>query len=278
MTQVSAAATAYCWLSVARCYSGGYAPRRRPPVDDHRGQAGADRASKATLPSPALLGARMWNPERSAAAYPTRNDFVRACVLVLRRELELLRDCGASIVQIDDPHLCLFVDPDVRASRDDPDAEADFAVEMVNDLVEGIDGLRLAVHLCRRAGARARGDSRHSGGYAPILDQLNRLHVHHITLEFTLPEAGDMAILEQLRDDFEIGLGCVSVEPGQVDSPETIASRVRVALEHVAPERITLNPDCGFAPGSGAQVSIAEVAEKLQNEVAAAELLRSEYE
>jgi len=235
-----------------------------------------DRAIKATLPSPALLGERMWDPERSAAAYPKREDFVRDCVPVLRRELLALRDSGAAIVQIDDPHLCLFVDPEVRARHADADAAADFAVDMVNELVSGIDGLKLAVHLCRRAGARVRGDAKHAGGYEPILAQLNRLAVHHITLEFTLPEAGDMAVLEALREDFEIGLGCVSVEPGKIDSVDTIAGRVRRALDHVAPERITLNPDCGFAPGSGARVSIAEVEQKLRHEVAAAERLRAE--
>src|SRR4030095_14529808 len=72
------------------------------------------RLIKSTLPSPALLGERMWSADKSSKAYPKRDDFVRACVPVLRRELELVRDAGADIVQIDDPHLCLFVDPEVR--------------------------------------------------------------------------------------------------------------------------------------------------------------------
>src|SRR5216117_154535 len=46
------------------------------------------RQIKATLPSPALLGERMWDAGKSAAAYPTRDDFVRACVPILRKELE----------------------------------------------------------------------------------------------------------------------------------------------------------------------------------------------
>ena len=58
---------------------------------------------------------------------------------------------------------------------------------------------------------------------------------------------------------------------------ETSTARVRRALEHLAPERVTLNPDCGFAPGSGARVDIDEVYRKLKNEVAAAELLRAEF-
>ena len=236
-----------------------------------------DRRLKATLPAPALLGERMWDPKRSARAYPTRDGFVRACVPILRREVELLRDLGVSIVQIDDPHLCLFVDPKVRSQFDDPDRAADFAVDMDNQVVDGIDGVTVAVHLCRRAGARARGEADHRGGYGPIMKQLGRLAVDHITMEFTSPSAGDMSVLAELPERIEVGLGCVSCQPGQVDSPETIVQRVEMALEHLAPERITLNPDCGFAPGSAADVSIDEVFVKLQNEVEAARRLRDTY-
>ena len=82
-------------------------------------------AIKATLPAPALLGERMWNAEKSARAYPTREDFIRACVPILRREVEMLAQSGAAIIQIDDPHLCLFVDDRVRAGYDRPDQAAD---------------------------------------------------------------------------------------------------------------------------------------------------------
>lgn len=235
------------------------------------------RQIKATLPAPALLGERMWDPERSARAYPTRDEFVQACVPILRREVELLRQEGVAIVQIDDPHLCLFVDPEVRARYENPDRAADFSVEMTNQVVAGIDGIRLAVHLCRRAGARVRGEARFRGSYEPILGPLSRLQVQHLTLEFTAPEAGDMSVFQRLREDVEIGLGCVSCQPGQIDSTEVIVERVEKALQYVAPERLTLNPDCGFAPGSAAVVSIDEVYQKLKNEVAAARHLRARY-
>jgi 5-methyltetrahydropteroyltriglutamate--homocysteine methyltransferase len=235
------------------------------------------RQIKATLPSPALLGERLWDPERSARAYPRREDFVRACVPILREELRLLVREGVSVVQIDDPHLCLFVDPDVRAKYEDPDRAAAFAVDMTNELVDGAAGVKLAVHLCRRAGARARGEARFRGGYGPILPHLNRLKVHHLTMEFTAPEAGDMAVFRDLRPDFEIGLGCVGTQPGVVDSEDEIVGRVEAALRHLAPERITLNPDCGFAPGSAAVVSTDEVYQKLKNEVGAARRLRERY-
>ncbi|MEQ1859019.1 MAG: cobalamin-independent methionine synthase II family protein [Chthoniobacteraceae bacterium] len=235
------------------------------------------RQIKSTLPSPALLGERMWDAAKSARAYPNRDDFVRDCVPVLRRELELVRDAGADIVQIDDPHLCLFVDPAVRGKHADPDAAAAFAVDMVNEVVSGITGVKIAVHLCRRAGGRARGEVFHGGGYGPIIKNLNKLNVHHLTMEFTAPQAGDMDVFKELREDLEIGLGCVDVTPGFIDSAETIVARVRKALKFLAPERISLNPDCGFAPGSGAVVSIDETYQKLCNEAEAARILREEY-
>jgi len=236
-----------------------------------------NRQLKATLPAPALLGERMWDPEKSSKAYPTRDDFVRACVPILRREVELLRDEGVSIIQIDDPHLCLFVDPDVRSQYDDPQRASDFAVDMDNQVAGSIDGIKMAVHLCRRAGARARGEAEHQGGYEPILKQLGQLKVDHVTMEFTTPGAGDMSVFKELPEHIEVGLGCVSCQPGQIDSAETIVKRVEMALEYLAPERITLNPDCGFAPGSSANVSIDEVYVKLQNEVEAARRLREKY-
>lgn len=236
-----------------------------------------DTQIKVTLPAPALLGERMWDAEASAKAYPTRRAFVEACVPVLRREIALLRDAGVAVVQIDDPHLCLLVDDDVRAGYDDPDAEADFSAAMNNALVEDIDGVRFAVHLCRRAGARVRGEACHTGGYEPIIPYLNQLKVHHLTMEFTSPGAGDAEVFQALREDFEIGLGCVGVHPGEVDMADVIVERVESAMAFLAPERIVLNPDCGFAPGSAAKVDIDEVYEKMKQEVEAAHRLREKY-
>ena len=233
--------------------------------------------TKITLPAPALLGERLWDAERSKSAYPRREDFVRDCVLPLRREIELIRMIGVDIVQIDDPHLCLFVDPDVRRSYDDPDRAADFAVDMINALVDGFSGIKFAVHLCRRAGARVRGEKHHAGTYGPILTQLNRLKVHHLTMEFTAAGADDLESLGRLRPDFELGLGVVDVTPGATEDPQRIVQRVERALTRVDKSRVTLNPDCGFAPGSAAKVEVDEVYLKLRAEADAARILRTRF-
>lgn len=233
--------------------------------------------TKVTLPAPGLLGERLWDAERSKKAYPSREDFVRDCVAPLRREIELLQELGVDIVQIDDPHLCLFVDADVRGNYENPDRAADFAVDMTNALVEGFTNIKFAVHLCRRAGARVRGEKHHAGTYGWILPQLNRLNVQHLTMEFTMAGDDDLESLGRLRGDFELGLGVVDVTPGVQESAERIAARVERALQRVDPARITLNPDCGFAPGSAAKVDLDEVYLKLRAEAEAARMLRARY-
>ena len=233
------------------------------------------RRIKVALPSPYLLGQRMWDSEESKNAYKTRRDFVDALVPVLRNELIELRDEGVAVAQFDDPELCLFVDPKVRAEFDDPDGEAEFCVDALNRVVDGVEGITLALHLCRRNKGRAGWIG--EGGYGPIMPVLARLNFDMLMLEFAMPAAGDKAILADLPERFDIGLGCVDCRSAEIDTPDAIAGRVREALKFVAPERVTIHPDCGFAPGSAADIPIDEAYLKLRNEVLAAQILREEY-
>ena len=89
--------------------------------------------------------------------------------------------------------------------------------------------------------------------------------------------ADDLESLGRLRGDFELGLGVVDVTPGVAQQPEQIVARVERALERIEAARITLNPDCGFAPGSAARVDIDEVYLKLRAEAEAARMLRARY-
>jgi 5-methyltetrahydropteroyltriglutamate--homocysteine methyltransferase len=230
---------------------------------------------KVALPSPYLLGQRMWDPVASAAAYPTPEFFMWALVPVLRAELEAVRRAGIRRVQFDDPHLCLFVDERVRRQFEDPESEMDLAVNLLNQVLEGFDDLWTAIHLCRRN--RGRQGWAAEGGYEPILEHLKRLRVKEYMLEFAIPVAGDYAVLAKLPENCSVGLGCVDCRSEHIDTSEEIVARVEKALQHVAPERLTLHPDCGFAPGSAVDIPIDEAYKKLCNEVAAARILRARY-
>jgi 5-methyltetrahydropteroyltriglutamate--homocysteine methyltransferase len=234
-----------------------------------------DRAVKVCLPSPYLIGERMWEPAHSRNAYPTRQEFCEALVPVLRQELLAVRDVGVDVIQLDEPHLCVLVDPEQRARFPDPEAEMARAVDMINRIVDGVEGVTLAVHLCRRNwGRRGWGAA---GGYEAILPHIRRLKVPQLMMEFSIPVAGDMAVLRELPPEVKIGLGCVDVRFPEIDTPEQIVERVEKALQHVAAERITLNPDCGFAPGKNHEIPLEEAYAKLKNETLAARRLRERY-
>ena len=234
-----------------------------------------DRATKVCLPSPYLLGVRLWEPEPSAKAYATRDDFIDALVPILRNELLAIRDTGVSVVQIDEPHLCVLVDPKIRATFDDPQYEMDLAADKINEVVEGVDGVRTALHLCRRNWGR--GGWGAEGGYEPIVDAMKKINVDQYVMEFSIPAAGDVAILKELPEDSLIGVGAVDCRFEHVDTPEEIVERVEEAMKYVAPERLSLNPDCGFAPAKGWDIPLDEAYLKLKNEAEAARRLREKY-
>lgn len=234
-----------------------------------------DRLIKVALPSPYLLGQRMWSETDSETAYTTRQAFMEALVPILRGELIALRDAGADIVQFDDPHLCLFVDDRVRAKYDNPQREIDLCVDLLNHIMEGVEGITKAIHLCRRNKARAGWVG--EGGYDPILPALQRLNVDQYVMEFTIPVVGDLSVLQQLPAKCQVGLGCVDCRGENIDSVDAIVERVEKALQYLKPEQVYLNPDCGFAPGNAAEIPIDEAYEKLSNEAKAAQTLRAKY-
>jgi 5-methyltetrahydropteroyltriglutamate--homocysteine methyltransferase len=230
---------------------------------------------KVALPSPYLMGQRMWVAEHSKGAYSTREAFCEALIPSLRQELLAIRDVGVDMIQLDEPHLCVLVDEKVRATFADPEAEMRNAVDWLNEILDGVTGVTLAVHLCRRNwGRRGWGAA---GGYEAILHHVKRLKVEQLMMEFSIPVAGDVAILKELPSHVKIGLGCVDVRFPEIDAPEQIVARVEKALEHVSADRLWLNPDCGFAPGKDHETPLDEAYLKLKSLAAAGKALREKH-
>jgi 5-methyltetrahydropteroyltriglutamate--homocysteine methyltransferase len=230
---------------------------------------------KVALPSPYLMSLRMWDEARSKKAYATRQEFARALVPILRDEILALKEAGVHTVQIDDPHLCLFVDDHVRAQYQDADAEAMHCVELINACFEGVEGVTTAVHLCRRNKGRKGWVG--EGSYEKILGPLRALEVKQLMMEFAIPAAGDPKSLADLPDRMKIGFGCVDCRGEHVPTPEEIVTRVEEALRYVDKSRLVLAPDCGFAPGNAAEIPVDEAYRKLRNMARAAEMLRQKH-
>src|SRR5262249_9202 len=92
-----------------------------------------------------------------------------------------------------------------------------------------------------------------------------------------MPEAGKMEVLASLPDSLRLGFGCVDVRCQEIESPETIVARVRKALQLIPASRLSLNPDCGFAPSGNNPIPLDEPYAKLKALGSAAAILRGEY-
>jgi 5-methyltetrahydropteroyltriglutamate--homocysteine methyltransferase len=237
--------------------------------------ASTGRMTKVCVPSPYLLGVRLWEAEVSSRAYPTRDRFIDALVPILRDELLELQRTGVTVVQIDEPHLCVLVDPAYRNSFADARYEMDLAAAKINEMLEGIDQVQTALHLCRRNWGRKGWGA--EGGYDPILEAMKKIDVDQYVMEFSIPVAGDASVLRRLPEDRLIGLGAVECRFEKIDTPEEIVARVEEALKYVDAGRLSLNPDCGFSPGLEGEMPLEEPYRKLKNEAEAARRLRELY-
>ena len=228
------------------------------------------------VPSPYTVGRRMWSPEHSTKAYATREEFMEACVPIVRQEILHLASLGVDAVQLDDPWLALLVDPTYREREGitDVDYEIDLCVRCVNGATEGVEGVYLSLHLCH-----AHWDRQHAtrGPYDLIVGALGGMNVDRFAMEFATPDAGGVGALEDFPEDKVLGLGVIDHTDAHVETPEEIAARVEAAMEFVPKERITLNPDCGFAPSSANPMDLDEAYLKLKAMCQGARLLRERY-
>lgn len=228
------------------------------------------------LPSPYILAWRTWSPERSRAAYATREEFMHACIPILRDELRALADAGVDHVQIDEPWLLMLVDPDEQERRGvtDFEREIEICVDAVNVMLEGGADLTTSLHLCHGHFNRQRATE---GGYEPIIDALAEIRVDRLAMEFAAPQSHGIDVLARFPSDKVLGLGVIDHCDPHVETPEEVVARAEAALEHVPPERVTLNPDCGFAPGSANPMSLDEAYAKLRAMCDGAALLHERY-
>jgi len=232
----------------------------------------------------------MWVKGVSDSVYPTQEDLARDVVTLLREEIIRLRDAGVWFVQLDEPVLTevVFRPPtDVRtfmcaslaAPTGSPSsglAKAAKATQLINRVVEGIEGIKLGVHACRGNWTTNEGVLL-AGSYAPLLGFLTVMKVQQWVLELATPRAGELSALAQYRGVRELRMGVVNPKTKDIESPDHIVDRVRQALEYFPPEMVYLNPDCGFGTFADRPVSTRETAVcKLQAMVEAARTLRSE--
>jgi 5-methyltetrahydropteroyltriglutamate--homocysteine methyltransferase len=147
----------------------------------------------------------------------------------------------------------------------------------MNRIVGGVQGVRRGVHVCRGNWSR-REDVHLQGNYGPMLPFLVQMDVDQLVLEMATPRAGEIEVFKEYGNEKEIGVGVVNPRSNAVEDAATIVSRVEKVLQYFDPEKIFLNPDCGFGTFAERSLNPPKVAAaKLRSMTAAATELRARY-
>lgn len=257
--------------------------RRRPLAVDELTflKQHTNRPIKVPLPGPYILTRAMWVPEVTGRVYADKEALAEDVVRILRDEALALVAAGADFIQFDEPVLTelVFTQGQTRtfmcaalAARNDPAEELTFAIGLINRVLEGLDGVRTGLHVCRGNWSRNEATLLR-GNYAPLQRWFAQLTVQQLVLEYATPRAGDLLAF----GDKELGLGTVNPRTDTIETEEEILARVKEALQVIPKEKIFLNPDCGFGTFAARPMNdVSHIQGKLAALTAVARRLRDE--
>lgn len=185
------------------------------------------RPIKMPCPGPYTLAGRL----KPGAIYKDRVEVAFALAAIINAELKALVAAGATFIQIDEPSYA------VHAS-----SPRTF-VELFNATVQGVEA-RIGIHLCF-GNYVGRPVARRT--YRPLFPHILDVHADEFALEFANREMAEIDLWREFASDKTLAAGLVDVKNYYVETPEDVAARIRIALAHVAPEKLCVVPDCGFS-------------------------------
>jgi len=182
---------------------------------------------KATVPGPYTLLV----PLRLGEGYTDRDTLLADLVAIVNAECRALVAAGCDFIQIDEPHTGMYATTAPRFDKG------------VNRAVEGVTA-KIAVHICfgnlyGRPFAAVR-------DFRNVYPALRDLAASQIVLEYANRGLDDLRLWREFPTDKELGAGVIDVKAFRAETPTEVAERIRRLLEYVAPDKLWLNPDCGF--------------------------------
>jgi 5-methyltetrahydropteroyltriglutamate--homocysteine methyltransferase len=202
---------------------------------------------KASIPGPYTLAGRIVpNPD-----YPDRWAVTEALLPIVRAELVALVDAECPVVTVDEPSMSCY------AYREDPGR----LVDIFNRTVEPVVGrVYVGTHLCfGNYKGRAVGKRR----YAPMFPAFLGLAADELHLEMASREFAELELISEIGERHDVGIGVIDVKNSYVETPEDVEERIRACLRHVAPDRLSISPDCGLSQTArwAAQQKLASMVE-----------------
>jgi 5-methyltetrahydropteroyltriglutamate--homocysteine methyltransferase len=213
-------------------------------------RANTDRAIKATVPGPFTM-----SKQAQDDFYGDEEAVALAYADAVNAEIKDLFAAGADVVQIDEPWM-----------QQHPDKARQYGLKALDRALDGVRGT-VAVHLCFGYAAVVHDKP---SGYS-FLPELDACKAQQISIEVAQPKL-DLAVLRQLPSKTII-LGVIDLADMTIETPQTVADRIRRALAHVPANRVVVAPDCGMKylprPVAFAKMqAMAEGAARVRREIA----------
>ena len=208
---------------------------------------------KASVPGPFTLSGRLLPNEQ----YPDRYAITAALIPIIRKELEELVAAGCKEITVDEPSMsCYAYKSDTKRF-----------VKIFNETVESVYGkCYLSTHLCF---GNYKG---HAVGYrklAPMFPDFLDFKVDEIHVEMANREFAEIEMIEQIGKKMNVAVGIIDVKSYYIETVADIVKRIQLCLKYVAPERLSVAPDCGLS-----QTARWAAKQKLENMVKGALELR----
>ncbi len=176
---------------------------------------------------------------------------------LVNRELKQVVAAGATFIQIDEP----------SAVGRTPVLPIEETVALFNKTVEGLEA-KIALHICF---GNNQGRPAMKRTYRPLFPGILEAKAEQFALEFSNREMSEVELWSEFGGERELAAGVIDVKSMYLETPEDVAERIRIILQHVDPEKLYLTCDCGFSASSR---GLARA--KLHALVAGAEIVRRE--
>ena len=187
-------------------------------------RANTKKAVKMTVPGPFTMSKQAQNE-----FYKSDEAMALDYAAAVNDEIKDLFDAGADIVQIDEPWM-----------QQHPEKAREYGLEALDRALQGVQGT-VAVHLCFGYAAVVHDKP---AGYS-FLPELEGSKAAQVSIEGGAAEARFRKELEKLPSKTII-LGVIDLSDMKIETPDTVAARIRRALPHAPAERIVIAPDCGM--------------------------------
>ncbi len=186
-------------------------------------RANTKKPVKMTVPGPFTMSKQAQNE-----FYKSDEEMALDYAAAVNEEIKDLFAAGADLVQLDEPWM-----------QQHPDKARAYGLKALDRALDGVGGT-VAVHLCFGYAAVVHDKPT---GYS-FLPELEASKAAQISIEAAQPKL-DLKVLEKLPSKTII-LGVIDLADMGVETPATVAARIRKALPYVRAERIVVAPDCGM--------------------------------